>query len=276
MSGNKTKRMLREYLHGEVDERLLHYVAANAHEVLYILPEQLCEKARVSENQAQAFFQAFGVDNFLAFKYILRKCLYYEVHDQGVIKRSLSTIGDEVFRMELHNLTTLADTLDYDLVERLAEDILNTSAVNLYSGAAMRPIAKTLSRSLWLLNIPRREFEESNRGETSDPSAISSTDLVIVFGRMRYSMRMLMTIKRLKERGIRIVCFTDRPASPYIPLSDYHFVLPSVSYDYTDSTAAGTALIHILSLCLGMKREEDMFSRMHQRAIATQENNMFW
>ena len=53
-------------------------------------------------------------------------------------------------------------------------------------------------------------------------------------------------------------------------------MLPSVSYDYTDSTAAGTALIHILSLCLGMKREEDMFSRMHQRAIATQENNMFW
>ena len=276
MSGNKTKRMLREYLHGEVDERLLHYVAANAHEVLYILPEQLCEKAGVSESQAQAFFQAFGVDNFLAFKYILRKCLYYEVHDQGVIKRSLSTIGDEVFRMELHNLTTLADTLDYDLVERLAEDILNTSAVNLYSGAAMRPIAKTLSHSLWLLNIPRREFEESNRGETSDLSAISSTDLVIVFGRMRYSMRMLMAVKRLKERGIRIVCFTDQPASPFIPLSDYHFVLPSVSYDYTDSTAGGTALIHILSLCLGMKREEDMFSRMHQRAIATQENNMFW
>ena len=276
MSGNKTKRMLREYLHGEVDERLLHYVAANAHEVLYILPEQLCEKAGVSESQAQAFFQAFGVDNFLAFKYILRKCLYYEVHDQGVIKRSLSTIGDEVFRMELHNLTTLADTLDYDLVERLAEDILNTSAVNLYSGAAMRPIAKTLSHSLWLLNIPRREFEESNRGETSDLSAISSTDLVIVFGRMRYSMRMLMAIKRLKERGIRIVCFTDQPTSPFIPLSDYHFVLPSVSYDYTDSTAGGTALIHILSLCLGMKREEDMFSRMHQLAIATQENNMFW
>ena len=132
MSANVTKRMLQEYLKSEVDERLLQYVAENAHEVLYILPEQLYEKAGIDESQAQAFFQAFGVDSFLAFKYILRKCLYYEVRDQKVEKRSLNSLADEVFRMELHNLTTMAARLDCEQVERLAEDILNASEVDLF------------------------------------------------------------------------------------------------------------------------------------------------
>ena len=276
MSANVTKRMLQEYLKSEVDERLLQYVAENAHEVLYILPEQLYEKAGIDESQAQAFFQAFGVDSFLAFKYILRKCLYYEVRDQKVEKRSLNSLADEVFRMELHNLTTMAARLDCEQVERLAEDILNASEVDLFYSAAMRPIAKNLYRMLNLMDVHPKEFVKFGRTEFNDLDSIPSSGLVIVFGRMRYSLRMLMEIKQLKQRGMKIVCLTDRYDSPFIPVADYSFVLPTVSYDFTDSSVSGTALVHILSLCIGMKREEAMYSKMHQRAIETQENNMFW
>ena len=65
MPGNMTLAVLRNELQGEVDETLLRYVATNAHKVLYISLEQLCERAAVSEEQVMEFFRAFNVVDFV-------------------------------------------------------------------------------------------------------------------------------------------------------------------------------------------------------------------
>lgn len=276
MAGNATKSVLRTYLiNNTVDEALLHYVSMNAHTVLYISQEHLCEQAHVTEAQAQAFFQAFGVDSFLAFKFILRKCLYHEVTDQGVVKRQLTSLADEVIRLEMHNLATFAAEIDHEKIDRLAEDILAASEVTVFVRTASTPIAVSLKNMLRLLKIPVKLYYENTVYDQDDLEAISASGLVIIFSRMRYSLKMLMDIRRLKQLGLHIVCFTDYSSSPFIPLSDYHFVLPTSSFDFADSTTVGTTFVHILSLCLAMKREEDFYFRMQERDIKTRENNMF-
>ena len=274
MAGNMTKSVLRTYLISDtVDEELLHYVCMNAHTVLYLSLEQLCEAAGADAERAQAFFQAFGVDDFIAFKYILRKCLYYEVSDGGPVKRSLNSLSDEVIRMEMQNLTALSSILDTEQIDRLADDILNAPQVTIICREGYRSTADSLAAMLRLLNVP------STTMSTYDPAQIDeipTSSLVIVFGRMRYSMRLLMEIKMLKQRGLRIVCFTDYPHSPFIPLSDYHFIIPTTSFDFTDSSVAGTVIVQVLALCLGMKREDVLYTKLHDRTIRTQENNMFW
>lgn len=274
MAGNMTKSVLRTYLiRKTVDEELLHYVCMNAHTVLYLSLEQLCEAAGADVERVQAFFQTFGVDDFIAFKYILRKCLYYEVSDRGTVRRSLNSLSDEVIRMEMQNLTALSAILDTEQIDRLAEDILNAPHVTIICREGYRSTADSLAEMLRLLNVPRTIMS------TYDPAQIDEilpSSLVIVFGRMRYSMRLLMEIKMLKQRGLRIVCFTDYPHSPFIPLSDYHFIIPTTSFDFTDSSVAGTVIVQVLALCLGMKREDVLYTKLHDRTIRTQENNMFW
>ena len=277
MAGNMTKAVLRTYLTQDtVDEKLLHYICMRAHTVLYLSLEQLCEDANVDEARMQAFFHAFGVGDFIAFKYILRKCLYYEVSDQKLTKRSLDSLSDEVIRMEMQNLASLSAELDTGKIDRLAEDILNASHVNIICRAGYKSTANALAHTLWLLKIPNRFWDETSSYDPTQPEDFPPSSLVIVFGRMRYSMRLLMEIKQLKQRGIRIVCFTDYSHSPFIPLSDYHFLLPSTSFDFTDSSVGGTVFVQILALCLGMKREELLYTKLHDRSIRTQENNMFW
>ena len=277
MAGNMTKSVLRTHLISDtVDEELLHYVCMNAHTVLYLSLEQLCEAAGADAERAQAFFQAFGVDDFIAFKYILRKCLYYEVSDRGTVRRSLNSLSDEVIRMEMQNLTALSSILDTEQIDRLAEDILNASQVTIICRAGYKSIADSLAHMLWLLDIPRTIMHEESIYDPVQIDESPPSSLVIVFGRMRYSMRLLMEIKMLKQRGLRIVCFTDYPHSPFIPLSDYHFLLPTTSFDFTDSNVAGTVIVQVLALCLGMKREDVLYTKLHERAIRTQENNMFW
>ncbi len=277
MSANTTKAVLRTYLTTDaVDEELLHYFCANAHTALYISLEHLCEQTGVDEERAQAFFQAFGVDDLLAFKYILRKCLYHEVTEQGTVKRSLDSMAEEAIRMEMHNLTTFAARLDTEKINRLAEDILSASEVTIFVRSAATPIASYLNRMLRLLRIPPTIYYERSTYSQEELDALRPSGLVIIFSRMRYSLKQLMDVRRLKQQGLRIVCFTDYDFSPFIPLSDYHFLLPTSSFDFTDSSVAGTTFVHILSLCLAMKREEDFYFHAQERDIKTHENGMFW
>ena len=277
MSGSMTKAVLRTYLTAEsVDEELLHYVCINDHTVLYIGLEQLCEDSGADEARIQAFLRAFGVDDFLAFKYILRKCLYHEATPQGVAKRSLNSLADETIRLEMQNLTAFASKLDTEKVEQLANDILAASQVTIFVRDAATPIASYMKRMLRLLRIAPTVYYEHSNYTQEDLDDLKPSGLVIIFARMRYSLKMLLDIKHLKQRGLRIVCFTDQDFSPFIPLADYHFVLPMSSYDFTDSMVSGTTFVHILALCLAMKREEDFYFRAQERDIKTQENGMFW
>ena len=93
---------------------------------------------------------------------------------------------------------------------------------------------------------------------------------------MRYNIRLLTQVKLLRQRGYRIVCITDSPDSPFVPLSDYSFVLANDSFDFLDSYISGMTFIHALFLALGIQQEEKLFSRMHAWDITTQETNMFW
>lgn len=274
MPGNMTLAVLREYLHGEADERLLQYIAMNAHKVLYISFEQLCERANISEEQATAFFHAFNAESFVAFKYILRKCLYYEATDKGLFKRSLSSLLDESIRFELHNLTSLCANLDYTKVEQLARDIWAAPEVSLLCAGPTLALGHALTSNFTMLKIRSHLYRVGDDAATLE--TLSPSNLLIVIGFARYNARQLAQIKLLHQRGFHIVCVTDSPDSPFIPLTDYHFVLPVDSFDFNTSLIAGMAFIEALTLALGMQHEKALFSHMHSWDVATQETNMFW
>lgn len=274
MSGNMTLAMLREYIRGDADEKILTYVAVNAHKVLYMSLEKLCERLGITEEQAKTFFHAFGSDSFVAFKYILRKCLYYERTAQGAAKRSLSSLSDECVRFSLQNLLHFSSTLDCDKVEQLAKEIWNAPEVNLLYSNPMHPLASALNYQLRQMKIRSHEYSLKETPDIID--TLSPNNLIIVFGFSRYSMQLLMQTKQLHQRGFRIACITDAPDSPFIPLSDYHFILANDSFDFLDSYVSGVTFIHTLILALGMQREDSLFLRLHDWDIRTQENNNFW
>ena len=274
MPGNMTLAVLREYLHGDVDEKLLHYIAMNAHKVLYISFEQLCERTAISEEQAMDFFRAFNAESFVAFKYILRKCLYYEATDKGLFKRSIPSLLDESIRFELHNLTSFCAGLDHDKVEQLAKDIWAAPEVYLLCAGPTLALGHALTSNFTMLKIRSHLYRSGD--DTAILETLSPSSLLIVFGFARYNARQVAQIKLLHQSGFRIVCVTDSLDSPFIPLTDYHFVLPVDSFDFNTSLISGMAFIEALALVLGMQREKFLFSRMHDWDVETQEANMFW
>lgn len=274
MPGNMTLAVLRKFQQAPADEKLLRYVATNAHKVLYISFELLCERAGVSTEQAVAFFRAFNAESFVAFKYILRKCLYYELTERGLERRALSSISDESVRFSLHNLIQFSSTIDYDQVAQLAREIWAAPEVDMLCAGPTFPLGTAMGYQFKQFKIRSHIFSANESVDVFD--TLPTDNLVIVFGFARYSIRLLTQIKLLHQRGFRIATVTDSPESPFVPLSDYQFVLSNDSFDFIDSHISGMAFIHALTLALGMQREDKLLSRMHDWDITTQETNMFW
>ena len=153
MENNTTKVLLKDHLRQEVDERLIEFTANNAHSILYWSQERFCQMAGISEEQAMAFFAAFDSPSFAAFKNLVRSVLYQDIQGQGVTKRSIGSITEELIETEIQNLRKLASDMDYEKLERLTRDLAQASSVMVMGNGGAAPYAIYLISMLNKLGI---------------------------------------------------------------------------------------------------------------------------
>jgi DNA-binding MurR/RpiR family transcriptional regulator len=278
MINESVYRQLRSHLKEDVDERLLTFVASNANGsgILYMSPAQFCMAAEISEEEALAFFKAFGVNSFLAFKRIFREFLYCEATELGVTDRSVSSIADEVIRYELQNLADFSKSLDTVQIKKLAQDILAASEVVLFNYNTSVPSLQGLAKMLRALGIKFYMVTAENIEDTAYLSALDHTALLITFGFPRYTKDALLRLKLLKQQGVSIVSITDSPTSPFAFLSDYFFTVPLRSFDFTESYCAVMSFINILAITIGMLNRDKTFTLLQAREARIDEMNMFF
>lgn len=276
MAEQAKERLLRNRLQGEVDEALLSYVIANTSSVIYMPISRFCRETQVSEEEALAFFKAFGVDGFQGFKNFLRETLYYDIDKDRVIKRSPVSIAEEIIQYEMSNLTKLSNSLDYELLDTLAREILAAPEVVVLGQRASLPFTFYLSHLLTKLGI--RVFRPDHRDGASEDylSTLMPGTIVIAFGMSRYHKDSVIHLNALRQKGFHTVSITDYPESPFAMLSDYHFILPIRSYDFTDSYSAGMSFISILTFCIAMYNEKQLISRLNAYDTMAEEMNFFF
>ena len=277
MRSESIYKLLREHAPGDVNEALLSFIVrnSNGHSILYMSQEQFCAAAGVSEEEAAAFFLSFGANSFLAFKRLLRECLYKESTELGTMDRSIASIADEVIRYEMQNLSDFSRSIDCTMIKRFAQDILNAGEVVLFTHSIYSPLVDYMAKMLCTLGIkfsimsPERILGNVNLFNPPESS------LIITFGFPRYSKASLLHLKHLKQQGARIVAVTDGPNSPFAFLSEYFFTVPLRSFDFTESYCGGMALVSILSLWIGILNGEDTFLHLQSREEIVDDRNMF-
>lgn len=267
MANSNTKILLRNYLKGSVDEQLFDFVTENAPTILFSSMEHICRKASVSEIAFCAFLAAFGADSLQAFRDILRGVLYQETQEQGVAKRSLSSIVEELVDGEIRNLSTMTRNLDYGAMDRLTQDIMQAGEVLVLASSGAAPYGIYLTRMLNLLGIKAYTLNPSEN-LTSFLSSHDRSVLVISFGIARYSKQGVLQLRNLRQRGYHIVSFTDRHDSPYVDLSDYYFFMPVNCFDFLDSYTAGLTLINTLLSNIGLQDEHRLSAQLRAHDLS--------
>ena len=100
--------------------------------------------------------------------------------------------------------------------------------------------------------------------------------LVISFGIARYSRRSVLQLRALRQRGFRIVAFTDRHDSPWVDLSDYCFFMPLRGFDFVDSYTAGFTLVNTLLLNMGLQDEQKLISKLNTHDATLEDMDVFF
>ena len=272
MEHKTTEALLRGRLLREADESLLQFTAVNAHSILYWSLDRYCKKAAVSEEACTTFFSAFGTDSFTDFKNILRSVLYQDTQGAMVSKRSIASITEELIETEIRNLKDLSQAMDYENLQRLTLDIQQASDVLVIGNGGAAPYAGYLCDMLSKLGVKAHRM-------TSLAGFFNSYDcstLVISFGIARYSRRSVLQLRALRQRGFRIVAFTDRHDSPWVDLSDYCFFMPLRGFDFVDSYTAGFTLVNTLLLNMGLQDEQKLISNLNTHDATLEDMDVFF
>ena len=111
----------------------------------------------------------------------------------------------------------------------------------------------------------KQQIDGTAAGNDIQPVSDSLSALVIAFGIARYSKHAVLQLRNLRQRGYRIVSFTDRHDSPYVDLSDYYFFMPLNCFDFLDSYTAGMTLINALLSNIGLQDEQKLITQLRAR-----------
>ena len=272
MENKTTEALLRSRLLREANENLLQFVAENSHSILYWSLNRFCQKASATEEESTSFFSAFGASSYADFKNILRSILYQDTRGETVTKRSIASITEELIETEIRNLKDLAQTMDYENLQRLTMDIQQATDVLVIGNGGASPYSLYLCDMLNILGVKAHRLENL----ASFFNSHDCSTLVISFGIARYSRRSVLQLRSLRQRGFRVVGFTDRYDSPWMDLSDYCFFMPLRGFDFVDSYTAGLTLINALLLNMGLQDNQQLISRLNSHDASLEDMDILF
>lgn len=264
MSKKAIKSKLREHASGPVDERLLNYVSGNYNAVAYMGADKLCYAAGCTDRELGEFFAALGVGSMLEFKSLLREIVCRETDGpDDVLERPLRNIADMVIRYEMSNIADFGDSLDYEVVGRLVQDILSAGEVYLVGMRASGPLTSYAAHILSRVGIKVRVLDEAG-SQMENLVGLDRGGLVLAFSFSRYHKGTIALLNMLKRNGYNIVSITDYPMSPAAQLSSYSICLPRSSHDYTISLVTGNMLLNILAVQIGTQDKEGLMNNLRR------------
>lgn len=274
MSVRNIKNKLMEKAVGPVDNRILGYVVNNFNSVAYMNHDKLCYHAQCSDAELNAFFRAFGTQDLLSFKAMLREVVYNESDGPDDLEdRSIRGIADMVMRHEMANIAEFSASLDEGLISRFAQDLLSASEVYIVG------MHSATSTALYASDILNKVGVKARVIDTADVASVVNmerTGLVLAISYSRYHKGTLNLLRHLRKNGYNIVSITDYPMSPAGKLSDYCFCCPRHSHDYTVSSLTLSMLLNIVAIHIGMQDKSGLVNRIRRYDEVTQNLDYFF
>ena len=265
MSVKTIKEKLIERATSQPDERLLDYAVRNFSSVAYMTAERFCYEAPCGQEELMRLFQSFDTRNMLEFTDLLREVVYSDAGGPDDVQtKSLREIADLVARNEMSNIARFGELVDFELLDRLAQDMMAASEVYIIGMRHAAPACLCAASVLNMVGI-RTRIIDSAENHVSNINSMEQSGLVLAFGFSRYHKGTVSLINMLKKDGFQIAAVTDAPVSPFARLADYSLLVPIRSHDYTTSYLASHMLVTILSIYIGKLDPDALKSNLKRR-----------
>lgn len=252
------------------------YVLGNPFQAATLGIEDLAAASGVSVATVNRFAREFGFSGFVAFR---AECLQIYSKTLEPVEKIRRLAGGEASALPLMraSLAAARDDIDRTLAGLDAEAC--ATLVELLLGA-QRVFLVGFGVSSALARLAQQMFEQSlavvelldgaggnervirRLGQIGGPG-----DLVVGISLQRYSQFTVEVLRRAREAGARVACFTDSAESPLLPFADAALLSPSDHPVLHGSLASTAATVEAIATVLARRRSNETSMRKLTEAL---------
>ena len=246
------------------------YIIQNPRKAVFMTTKELSEACGVSEATVVRFVGQLGYSGYGEFLQALRDfvdsglSLPDRVDLPGMKGPGTDRLHRVVFE-EMNNLRRFYETIDISLLDRIVDQLHDSSAVYVIGSRISYTFAYYLG---WSLTKARKGV---NILKGSDSTAIDwltnapENTLVVVITTSRYPNELIRIGKVARRLGHNLLVITDNRLCPVIPFAHLSLVVPSRSIPLIGYPTTISCIINYLVLELVSRHQPDM--KAHQEKL---------
>ena len=229
---------------------------------------------RLAERLGHGNWEAFRNDcrrDGLGFSFVSRARAFHNTMDGVSQPPSAQTLA-----ATFQGLEALAETLDQEMLDRAAEEMVRADVVVIFGMRSSRAIARVLHTEVQLFR-PRVMLADIS-GETFVDSLaeLTPTSIAICISSRPYSTSSVRALDFAKAAGAKIICLTDDRTSPLTKRADIALVAPTGGVSVLPSIVPMTVLAEMLANTALRFAGEEGLKMVEERERVLFANNAYW
>ena len=233
----------------------------------YMTAANLGKMVSVSESTVVRFANELGFDGYSEFQRAVQELVRTKLTPNQrieVTKKRLGTgnVLENVMESDIQKIRYTLERINKESFTAAVDAILSARRIYVMGARSAEPIAMVLKYNLSLILDNVCSVKPSSTAEIFEQMfSIGKDDVLIAFSFPRYSSKMVNAVKYAKDRGARVVVFTDSEISPIAEYADSLLTAQSDMASFMDSFVAPISIINAIIVEITGRREKEITER---------------
>ena len=242
-------------------QKVANYILQQPNELAFVTTELLARRLQVSKPTIVRFARSLGYEGFSELQH---ECL-------GALQADLSSVNEflgelkkqthdealtKVVEAEVQNINETLNHFDRAVFDDVVDMLLRAKNVLTMGVGVSSLLSQILAYELTQVAINARSISASPMRFVEQLALSTKKDVVVGFSFPPYSRETIDAAGFAKERGARVISFTDTLTSPMTYLADRVIVVRSRNMLYTNSIAAISIMMNAIVTQIALKNKK--------------------
>ncbi len=246
-------------------KKIASYVTENTDKAAFMTAGKLAAAVGTSEATVIRFVSKLGFSGYAEFQKKMQEVLRGKLNNLQRMEVAFERIGNSdllrnVMHSDVENIKQTLEHINKEEFDKVADVIANAKNIYILGVRSSSALASFLGYYLALFfdnvhlvnaNAASEIFEQIMR--------IGPDDAIIVISYPRYSSRSVKAAEFAKDKGSKVIAFTDSMSSPIVKYSTHSLIAKSEMAYFVDSFVAPFSLANALIVSLGLKKRNEVY-----------------
>ncbi len=233
-------------------KKVAEYLIDNLDDIPFLNIQELSKATNVSVASIVRVAQGIGFSGFNELRAAISNSLKSQLNNKEIFplfekhdaQKDLLT---EVANLDIKNINDTLHLIDRENVNKIVSTVLSANKVYTAGLGISYLLAEILAYQLMQVGVDASVLKHTSILFHEQILFLNKNDLLISFSFPPYSKETIDAAKFAKDRGIKVVSFTNKDASPVTFYSEFYLTIKSDNMLFTNSFAAISVMINAIA-----------------------------